>query len=59
MTNRIVFDAKLQYIHNTALLDSRALKFEVGKKVLHTFDNVFRVYLMNGLQKYPKKIKPP
>ena len=22
------------------------------KKVLHTFDNVFHVYLMNGLQKY-------
>ena len=29
--------------------------FEIGKKVLHLFDNVFHVYLMNGLQKYKKK----
>ena len=28
---------------------------EIGKKVLHIFDNVFHVYLMNGLQKYQKK----
>ena len=28
---------------------------EIGKKVLQTFDNIFHVYLMNGLQKYPKK----
>ena len=29
--------------------------FEIGKKVLHSFDNVFHVYLMNKLQKYQKK----
>ena len=28
---------------------------EIGKKVLDSFDNVFHVYLMNGLQKYQKK----
>ena len=28
---------------------------EIGKKVLDSFDNVFHVYLMNGLQKYLKK----
>ena len=28
---------------------------EIGKKVLGHFDNVFHVYLMNGLQKYQKK----
>ena len=37
-----------------SLLVSRAL--ELAKKVLHTFDNVFHVYLMNGLHKYTKKI---
>ena len=25
------------------------------EKVLHSFDNIFHVYLMNGLQKYQKK----
>ena len=28
---------------------------EIGKKVLHLFNNIFHVYLMNGLQKYIKK----
>ena len=27
---------------------------EIGKKVLGSFDNLFHVYLMNGLQKYIK-----
>ncbi len=30
---------------------------EIGKKVLHSFDHVFHVYLMSGLQKYAKKKK--
>ena len=30
---------------------------EIGKKVLHSFDHVFHVYLMSGLQKYEKKKK--
>ena len=28
---------------------------KIGKKVLGSFDNIFHVYLMNGLQKYKKK----
>ena len=28
---------------------------EIGKKVLHSFDNIFHVYMVNGLQKYIKK----
>ena len=43
----------------TKLASYRTVGFwslEIGKKVLHSFDNVFHVYLMNGLQKYKKKI---
>ena len=32
------------------------MSLEIGKKVLGAFDNIFHVYLMNGLQKYQKKI---
>ena len=38
----------------TKLASYRTVGFwslEIGKKVLHSFDNVFHVYLMNGLEK--------
>ena len=41
-----------KYLYPTVGIQS----LEIGKKILHLFENVFHVYLMNGLQKYQKKI---
>ena len=47
-----IFFAVFSYLHAFTV---GIWSLEIGKKVLHLFDNVFHVYLMNGLQKYQKK----
>ena len=49
---------KFSFIFSNFLAKSKLnpllVSIEIGKKVLHTFDNVFHIYLINGLQKYKK-----
>ena len=52
---KVLNHPKIKILENQSCTTAGIQSLEIWKKVLGSFDNVFHVYLMNGLQKYQKK----